>query len=426
MKVLHLPSTYLPDHVGGKEVFLRELIKHTPAVDHLVVLHHPSRKSYELDGVKVRVLPPLGYSNYRYSYFSRIYNDAGGFDKVLDEFQPDLVHFHDQSDGASITHLRTCIKKKVRTLVTYHSPGQSCLQRALTLGDKTPCDGKIILSRCASCQYQRKHLPVWLADILGTIKTPFDPTGVVNQRNKTDLFYRSWNEFYDAVDRIQVSARWLFDLLVTNGVSKEKIAHIDLGGRSALPPLQHKADPSKPLKLVFIGRCNAVKGIHVLVDAVLKLPLSAAVEVYFYGPGWNDSKYGRDMEARVSGDPRFKKPELLDPEHVVDVIGEMDVCVIPSLWPETGPITVFDAFAAGLPIIGTDYAGIRERVNHNVDGLLFPWGDSQTLASQFKYLCENRDQLEKLRAGVTAKRTFAEFAADMQSLYTKMIGPAAP
>jgi glycosyltransferase involved in cell wall biosynthesis len=260
--------------------------------------------------------------------------------------------------------------------------------------------------------------------VLGGAKTSIDPTGIINQRNKTDLFYSSWNEFYGSIDQVQVSAHWLFDLLVLNGVPREKIRYIELGGRAPLPSMPRTRNPGDPLKLVFMGRCSSIKGIDVLIDAVLQLPPELPLEVYFYGPGWNDTEYGLQLQARMAGDRRFKPPQLFDPENVINAISKMDACVIPSRWPETGPIVVFDAFAAGIPVIGTDYAGIRERVRHGVDGLLFAWNDSHDLARQLRSLAENPAVLERLRGGVTPKRTFAEFAEDMHSLYKNMLRPA--
>ena len=37
-----------------------------------------------------------------------------------------------------------------------------------------------------------------------------------------------------------------------------------------------------------------------------------------------------------------------------------DLAVVPSLWMETGPLTILEAFAAGIPVAGTNLGGIKE------------------------------------------------------------------
>jgi glycosyltransferase involved in cell wall biosynthesis len=98
----------------------------------------------------------------------------------------------------------------------------------------------------------------------------------------------------------------------------------------------------------------------------------------------------------------------------------MDVCVIPSLWPETGPLTVFDAFAAGLPIIGTNHAGIAERVRDKVDGLLFNWGDANDLADKIQMLVINKNLLSKLKANIDKKPDFKSMSNELLKLYNSL------
>src|SRR5690554_2517749 len=137
MKILHLPSTFFPKHTGGKEVFIYQLIKGTPTLDHLVVYHGDEpHQSVLYDGIQVKILPkPVTEDTYG-SYWSLLYDDLPGFGETLDQYQPDLVHFHDFCAGASLSHLRLCKARAIRTIVTYHSPGNSCMQKGLIRANK--------------------------------------------------------------------------------------------------------------------------------------------------------------------------------------------------------------------------------------------------------------------------------------------------
>jgi len=416
MKITHLPSSFFPDHTGGKEQFVDQLIRNLPQHDHLVVVHEGDQiKRYQHLGINVEVLPSLKSSNYRYSYFSQRFERPENFATLLDQYKPNVVHFHDQSSGASISHLDVVREKKIKSVLTYHSPGQSSLQRALIRNGKEPCDGRLDVTRCTVCRYASSGLPQPVAAIAGRISIPgFDATGKFLFRKSTELYLDTWREFYQKVDLIQVHAHWVKDMLLLNNVAGSKIRYVEMGG-SESRPVKDRSVSNGPLKLVFVGRCTDIKGVHLLIDAVRSLP-DLALEVHFFGPGWNDD-YGKSLQSKVGDDTRFKKPTLLQPGEVVNHLEDMDVSIVPSLWPETGPFTVFDAFAAHLPVIGTRHAGIAERCRDNVDSLLFNWGDSADLASKISALYHDRVKLSTLRSNIRTNRTFRQFANDIGELY---------
>lgn len=423
MKILHLASTFFPRHTGGKEVFIYQLIAGTPQLQHLVLYHEGIRTEHsEYKGIPVRILPePAAKDSYQ-AYWSLLFDGLPGFRETLDEFKPDLVHFHDFCAGASLSHLRICRQAGVKTLVTYHAPGSSCMQKGLIRENRIPCDGAIIDNRCTVCRYAGKGLPKPLSRALASVHLPVDRRGRYLLRNSTEVFHRSFREFFDNVDAVQVHANWVRDLLILNKVPSDKIHMVGLGGHP-----NHKKtsrvpkSPDEPLKVVFLGRCVNIKGAHILVDAVRRLQDDTKVEVHFLGPYWDESEYGQRLRKQTEHDIRFVPPRLVPPAAIVEELAQMDVCVIPSLWPETGPLSVLDAFAAGVPVIGTDLAGIRERVQHGKNGLLFKWADSEDLARQIRHVLNNREVLDQLRLGIEPSFTFAEMATTMRDLYSKII-----
>ncbi len=434
MKILHLPYSFFPKSTGGKEVFVYQLIKNSSSIaQHLVVIHEGDKtEKYTYNGVQVQVLPVATSSNKAITYFNGIYNDLQGFEAVLDEFKPDVVHFHDQGEGASLSHLLACKQKNIKTLLTYHSPGQSCLQRSLMFQGQAPCNGIIDYTKCTFCRNKILGLPDFAAHLLSHVTLPIDKSGKYIKRNSTELFYNAWQQFYNTVDAIQVHARWVKEMLVNNKVPEQKIHFVQMGGhllasdttKAPTEPdyfFQAIGSKERPLKLVFVGRCTDIKGVHLLIDAVQQLPTHVHVEVHFFGPYWSDTDYGKRMLDKIKEDHRFQSPVLIEQDKILAALTTMDVCVIPSIWPETGPFTVFDAFAAKLPIIGSNYAGIAERVNDGVDGLLFDWNNSDALADRIVQLCETKGLYKNLKQQIQINRSFKEMAEDFIDLYQNII-----
>jgi len=418
MKVLHLPSTFWPDAAGGKEIFVYQLIKSLPSEQHSVLIHRKGQPGkYVHDGIDVNVLPLPETRDTRRSYFEVTFDRLPGFEEFLDDYKPDIVHLHDFGNYSSLSHLRVCKLKGIKTVSTYHSPGQSCLQRALIFGGKKPCSGKIDIDVCTKCRYLVAGVPEIAAAMMSKVRQPFSPLNKFFQRGDTQLYHDSWHEFYNGVDLIQVHAHWVKDVLLINDIPSDKIKYVEMGGHASSSP--RKEDQNGPLRLVFVGRCTDIKGVHLLVDAVKSLP-DAPLEVHFFGPYWNDD-YGRRLQEKMGDDKRFIPPRLIDSEKIVEELKSMDICVIPSIWPETGPLTLFDSFAAGVPILGTRLAGIEEKARDGVDRVLFNWNDVNDLRDKLSMLLNDRNKVEEMKRNIKPNRTFSDFAKDIDKLYHSVV-----
>lgn len=85
---------------------------------------------------------------------------------------------------------------------------------------------------------------------------------------------------------------------------------------------------------------------------------------------------------------------------------------------------LLEAMAAGLPIVGTDVPGIRERVANGIHGILCPSGDAQGIALAIQQLLTNPEKCAAL--GNEAKIQAGQFSWDRtleayESLYKKLV-----
>ena len=107
-------------------------------------------------------------------------------------------------------------------------------------------------------------------------------------------------------------------------------------------------------------------------------------------------------------------------------IADYDVLAVPSQWLETGPLVVLEAFAAGIPDVGSDLGGIAELVRHERDGLLVPADSIDAWRNALQALCLDRQSLTVLRNGIQGLRSMKNVATDMSRLYSDLLGNHQP
>jgi glycosyltransferase involved in cell wall biosynthesis len=86
------------------------------------------------------------------------------------------------------------------------------------------------------------------------------------------------------------------------------------------------------------------------------------------------------------------------------VLRSADAFLLTTEPPESFGIVLIEAMACGLPVIATDYAGVRAVVDEGQNGLLVPPGDSGAVASELRTLADAGEAgRERLGAAGRAK-----------------------
>jgi GT2 family glycosyltransferase len=103
-------------------------------------------------------------------------------------------------------------------------------------------------------------------------------------------------------------------------------------------------------------------------------------------------------------------------------LASLDALVVPSVWPETSPLVIREAFLAGRPVIASDIGGIPELVDHAQNGLLFAPGDIDGLARALRRLADEPGLLDRLKTGAaaTAVRSLDEDVTATRRLYESL------
>jgi glycosyltransferase involved in cell wall biosynthesis len=130
-------------------------------------------------------------------------------------------------------------------------------------------------------------------------------------------------------------------------------------------------------RFLMLSRLTIEKGVRVLLDAVAQLPPDLVFEVAIAGTGPLED----EVRAATARDRRITYLGFVDGEAKAKALSWADHLLLPSLWYENAPVTIIEAAAHGIGLIGSDIGAIPEFVENGQTGLLFPPGDAAALAA---------------------------------------------
>jgi glycosyltransferase involved in cell wall biosynthesis len=170
-----------------------------------------------------------------------------------------------------------------------------------------------------------------------------------------------------------------------------------------------------------VTRLHESKGNAYLVEAA-RLVLDARPQARFVLIG--EGPLRAELEARAAalglGD-RFRFLGFV--KDVPAALAAFDLAVFPSLWEGT-PLTVFEAMAAGRPIVATDADGLAEVLRDGQNAALVPRRDAPALARQIVRLIDDPSERARLAAAsrqLASQYDIGAFVRKMERLYDVLV-----
>ena len=142
-----------------------------------------------------------------------------------------------------------------------------------------------------------------------------------------------------------------------------------------LPAVSRTRKPQEKLQFGFIGRIEPEKGLELIIHALDDEQLRSRCEVVVAGSGRED--YLRYLQDKARGYPI----RWLGWVKAEDFFAEVDVVVVPSLWPEPQGLVVLEAYMCGIPVIASRSGGLPENVHDGETGFLLREARAQEVRS---------------------------------------------
>lgn len=413
MRILHLVHQYPPENFGGTELYTQTLARQQLLAGHSVAVFAPATKlstnSQPTNDKVINEYRPAIKHRGPIQQFIAVFSDRSlirSFQSALDEFRPDLVHIeHPMGLPARIVTILN--NSQLPFVVTLHDYWYICANAQLVTNyDHTICSGPDRYLNCSRCALNRAGLPS--SQLLAPTLSP-----VMAWRNQ------KIRPFLDEAQKLIAPTHFVRQLYAGFGINSAKITVIPHGIEVPERALTLEQPINNVLRISYIGGLSWQKGIHVLIEAVNRMPESG-VKLTIHGDQNAFPEYVSSLK-ELAQHSRITFVGKLERDRLWTALSSCDVVVVPSLWYETASLIVQESFAAGVPVIASRIGALQERVNDGVDGLLTNPGDADQLYKALLSLYHNPDLILKFRQGIQPVRTIVEHAQDIEQLYETII-----
>ncbi len=272
--------------------------------------------------------------------------------KVLDQIRPDAINTHNVN-GFSPAVWQVARRYTPAIAHTLHDCHLLCPRATMQRRDGTMCE-----SLCRSCSVYAAYHRRFQGSV-GMLIAPAFATAKLHRQ-------AGWTE-----PRIQV---------IRNGVDVE--------------PLPAPEAPSGPLRVLFLSRLEREKGCQTLLASIRAFAGSPEIEFHLAGSGAFEKAFfelaGEVPNAVWHGFVTGAAKERL--------LSHCDVFLQLSECRENAPLSLIEAKAHGLYLLGTAVGGIPELIENSEAGLLIPPADPQKLTAILYTLSRSSELVRDGRA----------------------------
>ena len=250
-------------------------------------------------------------------------------------------------------------------------------------------------------------------------KHPYPIVSLVHHLRCSELRPKWQNDLYRVIEKkyLQSVDGFIFNSRTTQGVVNGLIGP----GKPSLvayPPtdrfgeaisekeIRERANSSE-LRILFLGNVIYRKGLHILLEALNKVPRE------------NISLYRLDVVGGLTAEPGYanevqryvnthglssivKFRGTLDNQPLIERYRQAHLMVVPSSYEGFG-IVYLEGMGFGLPAIGTTSGAASEIIRDGVDGFMIESGDARGLADRLRSLDEERDVLVRMSLAARAR-----------------------
>lgn len=287
------------------------------------------------------------------------------FERLLDDFRPDLVHVFNIMTQISPSVLLAARERQIPVVISLNDYKHICPNYKLYR------DGMI----CEKCRGGRFYQCLLHRCSHRSLAFSFASTMESYVHRLLDVYRKNISLFLFASDFMAEKTEEFWGRKIPRGKLMNPF-HVSAAGFSDTPGRYG----------LYFGRLIDEKGVDVLLKA---LAIAPEVPFKIVGDGPDLERLKAFAAARGLDRVEFTGPKW--GSELNEYLREASYVVVPSVWHENFPYVVLQAFDAGKPVIAARRGGIPEMVGQN-RGVLYQADDAEELAARIRELEQDRER----------------------------------
>jgi len=306
------------------------------------------------------------------------------FTKLLNDFQPDIIHLHNIYHHLSPSILDAAKKKGIPVVMHLHDYKLICPNHMLFTKGKY-CE-ECFKTKYYNCFKNNCVKNSDAASVLASLEMYLHHNILKIYEKNVDLFIAPSQFMKDTVVRFGQNEKKIEVVYNPHNLNIEKT-------------MAEKSIHSESNYFLYFGRLSEEKGLINLIEA----SVMTGQKILIAGSGSEEEKL-KKLAVVLKAPVEFIG--LKTSSELVNIIKEARAIIIPSIWAENMPLSLMEALSLNKIVIASNIGGLPEIIKTEKNGLLFEAGSSSDLADKIKYLnslpTDMSEELEKA-AGETAK-----------------------
>lgn len=162
-----------------------------------------------------------------------------------------------------------------------------------------------------------------------------------------------------------------------------------------------KLEVTTPIRFCTFSRVVVEKGITDAINAITEINIDAGnmkciLDIY----GSVEPEYKTEFEELLKDNPYVTYKGVVNSEESVHILKDYYCLLFPTKFQTEGiPGTIIDAYAAGIPVICSNWIRCSQIVTDGVNGIVYPFGDYNALVKAIKDSMNSPKMVSRLKRG---------------------------